>query len=238
MHHAPLRLRRLALLAALGAALVAFLLPSAPAHAATPPAGIADLLPSSPPPGANDWSCRPTAAHPEPVVLVHGTFEGAYDNWLLVSPQIEAAGYCVFALDYGNRGTGDIPTSAGELARFVDAVLAATGASRVSLVGHSQGGMMPRWYLEFLGRRLLHRRRDEPRRGRHAVHLGVPRPRSEHREHPAPGPLPGRSGRSHADPQRRGRPALDAAGARPPGPGRPRAAARLLTRSRPACPKV
>jgi triacylglycerol lipase len=83
-------------------------------------------------------------------VLVHGTFESATDNWLTVSPQIKAAGYCVFALDYGNRGTGDIPTSAGELQRFVDAVLGATGARKVSLVGHSQGGMMPRWYLKFL----------------------------------------------------------------------------------------
>jgi len=84
-------------------------------------------------------------------VLVHGTFEGAADNWATMAPQIKAAGYCVFALEYGDRATGDIATSAGQLARFVNAVLGATGARKVSLVGHSQGGMMPRYYIKFLG---------------------------------------------------------------------------------------
>jgi len=139
-----LALRRAALVVALGAALIA-------GTAATASADITDLLPTVSPPGANDFSCRPTSAHPAPVVLVHGTFEGAADNWSTVSPQLKSAGYCVFALEYGNRGTGDIPTSAAQLARFVDAVLAATGARKVSLVGHSQGGMMPRWYIKFLG---------------------------------------------------------------------------------------
>jgi triacylglycerol esterase/lipase EstA (alpha/beta hydrolase family) len=138
------QLRRIALLAAVLATLAAA---AAPARAAD----VTDLLPAPPPPGANDWSCRPTAAHPSPVVLVHGTFEGAYDNWFDVSPQIKAAGYCLFALEYGDRGTGDIAASAGQLARFVDAVLAATRARKVSMVGHSQGGMMPRHYIKFLG---------------------------------------------------------------------------------------
>ncbi|MDX3454832.1 alpha/beta fold hydrolase [Streptomyces sp. ME02-8801-2C] len=108
--------------------------------------------------GWNDYSCRPSAAHPRPVVLVHGTFANGVDNWLTLAPYLMNRGYCVFSLDYGQLpgvplfyGLGPIDRSAGQLASFVDKVLAATGASETDLVGHSQGGMMPRYYLKFLG---------------------------------------------------------------------------------------
>jgi len=115
------------------------------------PAAGADLAPGVPPPGANDWDCVPSAQHPAPVVLVHGTFGDMTVSWNLISPALAFNGYCVFALDYGNRGTGPIEDSAAELSAFVDRVRTATGAERVSLVGHSQGGMMPRHYIKFLG---------------------------------------------------------------------------------------
>jgi triacylglycerol esterase/lipase EstA (alpha/beta hydrolase family) len=93
--------------------------------------------------GTNDWNCKRSAARPLPVVLVHGTFGDAVFNWPYIAPALVRGGYCVYALDYGNRGTGPIEQSADRLRVFVDKVLAATGAPKVDLVGHSQGGMMP-----------------------------------------------------------------------------------------------
>ena len=127
----------------------AALLTGAPAASAAAP----------PPPGAN-VACTPSAAHPSPVVLVHGTFENRFDNWQAMSPALTAAGYCVYALNYGAYngsglvgvyGLAEMERSARELRDFVDGVRARTGAAKVSLVGHSQGGLMPRYFIKNLG---------------------------------------------------------------------------------------
>jgi triacylglycerol esterase/lipase EstA (alpha/beta hydrolase family) len=130
---------------------------SAPARAADP-VDAAKALAAPGVPGANDWSCRPSAAHPRPVVLVHGTFANGSVNWLADAPVLAARGYCVFVLTYGAmpnvpvfRAIAPVASSAAQLSTFVDGVLAATKASKVDIVGHSQGGMMPRYYMKFLG---------------------------------------------------------------------------------------
>ncbi|MEU0770971.1 esterase/lipase family protein [Streptomyces albogriseolus] len=113
---------------------------------------------AAPSSGWNDFTCKPSAAHPRPVVLVHGTFGNSVDNWLGLAPYLKNRGYCVFSLDYGQlpgvpffHGLGPVEKSAEQLDAYVDRVRAATGAAEVDLVGHSQGGMMPRYYLKFLG---------------------------------------------------------------------------------------
>jgi pimeloyl-ACP methyl ester carboxylesterase len=114
--------------------------------------------PFAPPPGANDFGCTPSAAHPNPVVLVHGLGATMGENWATMSPLLKNNGYCVFALTYGLNpgeryvgGLQPMERSSAELAAFVDQVLAATGASRVDLVGHSEGTVMPQYYLKFRG---------------------------------------------------------------------------------------
>jgi triacylglycerol lipase len=126
------------------------------------PTAIFGGMPDADAPGTNDWSCRPSAAHPRPVVLVHGTAGNRSTNWQTYGPLLHNNGYCVFALTYGVPpgaaypvsaigALSSIPSSAAELGAFVDRVLAATGAQQVDLVGHSQGTLMPDYWLKFLG---------------------------------------------------------------------------------------
>ncbi len=95
-------------------------------------------------------------------MLVHGLSASQGTNWSYLSPILKDAGYCVFSLTYGRDPRLDaLPYSPGgvirmqqsskELKAFVAKVLEATGARKVDLVGHSEGTVMPRWYLEKRG---------------------------------------------------------------------------------------
>ncbi|MGO1049560.1 lipase family alpha/beta hydrolase [Crossiella sp. CA198] len=145
-----------ALVFALVTALTVLVVGAGSAAAAVPP-----TEPGSPP-GANNWACKPSKAHPEPVVLAHGASANMTVNWLTLSPQLKARGYCVFALTYGvpagtpfpiNQIGGRLPMeqSAQEFGAFVDRVLKHTGARKVDIVGHSEGSLMPNHYVKFLG---------------------------------------------------------------------------------------
>ncbi|WP_051314917.1 alpha/beta fold hydrolase [Alteribacter aurantiacus] len=109
----------------------------------------------TPPPGANDPTCELTEDKPNPVILVPGTFERSSQNWLKLSPALASKGHCVYALNYGfthaGASTRPIEHSAEELRSFIENVVELTGAEQVDIVGHSQGGMMPRYYIKNLG---------------------------------------------------------------------------------------
>ena len=124
-------------------------------------AGYAHVSATASPPGANDWSCKPSAAHPRPVVLVHGTFADMSDSWQALSPLLDDNGYCVFALNYGSHaGSGAarrlcdrrIAQSAEQLSSFVDQGAGGdrrrAGRSRRSLPGRDDAPLLPevpRW---------------------------------------------------------------------------------------------
>lgn len=120
------------------------------AFAATLGAAATDAAASPVSSGRNNWSCKPSAAHPNPVVVLHG-FLGNADNDLggSLGNVLKANGYCEFDLTYGTPiqgipvgGITDVPASARTIARFIDKVLAATGAQKVAVVGHSEGGFI------------------------------------------------------------------------------------------------
>jgi len=123
--------------------------------------------PDAAPPGTNRWDCVPSADHPKPIVLVHGTWLNAYDSFAYMAPKLVRAGFCVFAFNYGRSGlldggglgavlpgryaVGPIEDSARQLAAFVDRVRATTHSDRVDIVAHSQGAPVADQYLKFDG---------------------------------------------------------------------------------------
>ena len=90
-----------------------------------------------------------SGASPAPVLLVPGTAENprAEFSWTW-QPALDELGipWCAVALPAD--ATGDIQTSAEYVVNAIRTMYSRAGR-RIAIVGHSQGGMLPRWVLRF-----------------------------------------------------------------------------------------
>lgn len=126
-----MRVRRLAMTALL-AATVAVLAPAAPVASAAPAA----------------------AAPKDPVIIVAGTLAGhtlASVYYAPLAARLKADGYRTYIFGLPGSGLGDIGAISQDLNSFADSVRAQTGAARVDMIGHSQGGLVIRHYVKYRG---------------------------------------------------------------------------------------
>lgn len=112
----------------------------------------------------DDWRARPTGARPWPIVLIHGS-GASKGSWEDMGRELRHHGWAVFAPDFGTRATEPIAESAAQIGAYIDAVLLVTGAAQVVLVGHSQGGVVARFWMRTYGGYM---------KVRHMISLSVP----------------------------------------------------------------
>jgi len=116
--------------------------------------------PSESPAGSGDVSPTPTpapSATPQgvapPIVLMHGmagfTDIAGMEYFNGVPEALRADGYSVFTTSVDPFQSVEVRAS--QAAAQIDAILAETGATKVHLIGHSQGGLDARYVVSALG---------------------------------------------------------------------------------------
>ncbi|HJD79841.1 MAG TPA: triacylglycerol lipase [Corynebacterium pollutisoli] len=112
----------------------------------------------------DDWRARPTPERPWPVILIHGTGD-TNGIWQNLAVDLREDGWAVFAPEFGHRCTDRVEESAAQVGAYIDVVMQVTGARQVILVGHSQGGILARYWMRIL---------DGATKVKHLVTLGAP----------------------------------------------------------------
>ncbi|KAJ6445665.1 lipase class 2 [Purpureocillium lavendulum] len=106
----------------------------------------------------NDFSCK-SSKHPNPVVLLHGLGASEQIDLNFLEVWLRHRGFCTFALTYGSYapyipilgGLKPIAESSREIAAFIREVRSRTGAAKVDVVGHSEGGFQSLYTAKFGG---------------------------------------------------------------------------------------
>ncbi|TDB76099.1 triacylglycerol lipase [Micromonospora sp. KC723] len=124
------------------AAVTALLVPATAAHAAPDrSAATRSVAPDGP---------LTAVADANPVIVVGGLM-GVSIAYEPIVARLRADGFRVSVYELPGLGFGDIRESARAFQGYVDQVRARTGAARVDIVAHSEGGLVSRWYVKFLG---------------------------------------------------------------------------------------
>ena len=84
-----------------------------------------------------------------PVLLVQGTGATAKDNWSWTyEPALTKRGIPWCHIDLPEQATQDVQRSGEFIVHAIRTMFARSGR-RIAIIGHSQGGMVPRWALRF-----------------------------------------------------------------------------------------
>lgn len=101
---------------------------------------------------ASVLACGQAAAQTEPIVFVHG-YSGSSSNWSTMISRFTASGYPsnkLYGFNYSSLLVSDTASGA-QLASYVSTVRARHGGEKVSIVAHSNGGLVSRAYRVFNG---------------------------------------------------------------------------------------
>ncbi len=96
----------------------------------------------------------PSSGAKDPVIIVGGTFvvhpvADVYYGTMATRLRNDGYGASIWAIP--DAGLDDIADSAASLSSYVDQVRARTGSERVDVIAHSQGGLVARHFVKYLG---------------------------------------------------------------------------------------
>jgi triacylglycerol lipase len=92
-----------------------------------------------------------SASAADPILFVHG-YSGSGSNWDTMAGRFRDDGWPADHLDQWSYNSAQSnATTAQQLSREVDSLLASTGAAKVDVVTHSMGGLSSRYYAKNLG---------------------------------------------------------------------------------------
>lgn len=85
-----------------------------------------------------------------PILLVHGTTSNPEADWSWNwVRELDRRGWPHCEVSLPDSGNADVQTGAEHVVRAIRSMSARAGGRRIDVVGHSQGGMVPRWALKY-----------------------------------------------------------------------------------------